>query len=336
MPLPYRLRSASVRAQHLAVSRFLQGASHLVYRFPLARPGRFNVEVVADVPYQDTGSSAHTLDVYRPLGEAPEGGFPVVFYTHGGGFAMLSKDTHRLMALSFAKAGYVVFNINYRLGYRNPFPTPLADTSLALAFAVRTARLHGGDPARFVLAGESAGGNLTLAMAVALASRRREAAVLPLQRLRADGFRPVAVVPVYGMLDLTDLERLRRGRTLPAATWAQIAHAAESYLGGDWSPARALAAPLASPLRIVEDAPPGSLELPPFFVPVGTRDPLLRDSTRLAAALTARGVSHELCVHEGELHGYNALLWRPAAKDMWARVHAFLRPLALPAPGGFR
>lgn len=323
-PLPYRVRSAKERARHRAVSHVLQFFSHLLYRAPGTHPSRFGVEVVSNIPYLDSPLYEHRLDVYRPLGPVPPGGHPVVFYTHGGGFAMLSKDTHRLMALSFARKGYVVFNTNYRLGYRNPFPTPLADVSAALAFAVRTATLHGGDPARMVLAGESAGGNLTTSLAIALGSRRPEPAVAPLRVLRDTGFRPVAAVAVYGMLDLTDLDRLRRDRPLPPSVWSQIQHAAESYLGGDWSPSRALGAPLASPLRILEDAEPGSLDLPPFFIPCGTRDPLLGDSQRLAEALLRLGVKHELLIHRGEIHGYNALLWRPAAKDMWRRTHAFL------------
>jgi acetyl esterase len=330
--LPYRVRSAKVRTQHRAVSGLLQGLSRLVYRLPLVRAERFGVHVVRDIPYRPTGDAAHTLDVYRPTGPTPPEGFPVVFYVHGGGFAMLSKDTHQVMAMGFARGGYVVVNVNYRLGYRNPFPLPLEDVSEALAFAVRTAHVHGGDASRLILAGESAGGNLVTALAVGLATRRPEPAVRALRELRQAGFRPAAVVPVYGMLDLTDLPRLGRGKRLPPHVWAQITHAAESYLGGDWTPSRALSAPLASPLRILEEAAARGdrVDLPPFFVPCGTRDPLLSDSTRLGAALTALAVPVTEVVHEGEIHGYNAFVWRPAAQDMWRRVHTFLRPLVTP------
>jgi acetyl esterase len=331
--LPYRLRSVKVRSQHRAVSGLLQGLSRVVYRLPLLRAEGFGVHVVRDIPYRKTGLAAHTLDVYRPAGPTPTEGYPVVFYVHGGGFAMLSKDTHQVMAMAFARQGYVVVNVNYRLGYRNPFPLPLEDVSEALAFAVRTAHVHGGDASRLVLAGESAGGNLVTALAVGLSSERSEAVVRPLRQLRQVGFRPVAVVPVYGMLDLTDLPRLGRRKRLPPGVWDQIFHAAESYLGGDWSPARASAAPLASPLRIIEDAAArgARLELPPFFVPCGTRDPLLTDSQRLTAALSKLSIPVTELIHEGEIHGYNALIWRPAAKDMWRRVHAFLRPLVASA-----
>ena len=43
---------------------------------------------------------------------------------HGGGFSMLSKDTHWLMAMMFARRGYVVFNVNYRLAPQWPYPPP--------------------------------------------------------------------------------------------------------------------------------------------------------------------------------------------------------------------
>lgn len=330
--LPYRLRSAKIRGSHRATSAVLQGLSRVVYRLPFVRAEGRGVTVVRDIPYRSTGDAAHLLDVYRPSGPTPREGFPVVFYVHGGGFAMLSKDTHEVMAMAFAEQGYVVVNVNYRLGYQNPFPLPLEDVSEALAFAARTVHVHGGDAGRMVLAGESAGGNLVTALAIGLATRRAEAATRPLRTLRQEGFRPRAIVPVYGLLDLTDLPRLRRGRRMRPHVWAQINHAAESYLGGDWSPARALAAPLASPLRVLEDAAARAdrIELPPFFVPCGTRDPLLSDSKRLTRALSTLAVPVTEVIHDGEIHGYNALVWRPAARDMWQKTHAFLRPLVAP------
>ena len=50
---------------------------------------------------------------------------------HGGAFQSLSKDTHWLMGLAFARRGYVVFSINYRLAPKHRFPAGLQDACTA-------------------------------------------------------------------------------------------------------------------------------------------------------------------------------------------------------------
>ena len=63
-----------------------------------------------------------------------------------------------------ARRGMLVFNINYRLSPRHPFPAALTDCSAALEYVVREAPRLGGDLSRLVLAGESAGANLVTAL----------------------------------------------------------------------------------------------------------------------------------------------------------------------------
>src|SRR5262249_2103530 len=144
---------------------------------PDANPQRHRIEVERDIPYLPTGDRAHLLDVYRPT--SSDGPLPVVLYVHGGGFRILSKDTHWVMGLSFASKGYLVFNINYRLAPRAPFPAALEDTCAAFAWVVRHAARWNGDVGRMVLAGESAGANLVTALSVATSYRRPEPWVIP-------------------------------------------------------------------------------------------------------------------------------------------------------------
>ncbi|HEX7663801.1 MAG TPA: hypothetical protein VF407_04800, partial [Polyangiaceae bacterium] len=84
---------------------------------------------------------------------------------------------------------------------------------------------------------------------------------------------------------------------------------------------------LASPLLLLEE--PLKLERPlsPFFLSVGTKDPLLEDSRRLKRALDGLGVENELFVAPGEVHGFDAMVWRPAARAKWKAAHAFLQKL---------
>jgi acetyl esterase len=323
-----RLGKLVNRALHRQANRAMHVVATVGYRFPRGNPARYNVELIADLPYLDTGKWANLLDVYRPRGPSPSGGHPVVFYVHGGGFSMLSKETHRIMALAFASRGYLVVNINYRLGQRYLYPTPLEDAAAALLWARDNAARLGGDFTRLALAGESAGANLVAALTLCLSVPRPEPAA---RLLLGSGIKPSAAMPIYGLLDLTDIERFWRRRPLKGHIWRQLEHAALSYVGDPVS-LRAVAAPLASPLRLLEELPPEQASaLPPFFIPCGTRDPLLDDSRRLAAALERLGVERELLVHPGEIHGYNAMLWRPAARDMWQRAHAFLEQ-HLPPP----
>ena len=116
-----------------------------------------SIEVIRDVSYCDSGKHAHLLDVFRPESASP---LPIVLYVHGGGFSMLSKDTHHFMAMAFARRGYLVFNVNYRLAPKHPYPAALEDVSLAYRWTVEHAAEFGGDTSRLVLAGESAGANV--------------------------------------------------------------------------------------------------------------------------------------------------------------------------------
>src|SRR5439155_19026230 len=131
---------------------------------------------------------------------------------HGGGFRILSKDTHWVMGLAYARRGYLCANISYRLAPRHPYPAAVADACAAYAWVVERIREHGGDAARLVLAGESAGGNLVTALAVAASYRRSE----PYARAVWDtGVSPAAVIAACGILQVSDTERFAPRKRLP-------------------------------------------------------------------------------------------------------------------------
>lgn len=303
------------RGVHLAVR-----ASHL---WPFARPSRFGVRLVRDVAYRPTGRRAHKLDVYVPNPKAYPGPRPVLVYVHGGAFSMLSKDTHRFMAMAFARQGYVVFNTNYRLGPVHAYPAPLEDAAEAVLFAARHAERYGGDAGRLVLAGESAGGNLVTALVYCATHPRPE----PFARALYDAALPIcAALPIYGMLDMTDLRAMLAHPRLPSWMKREIILAAAAYVGGRPVRERAKHAPLASPLaRLAEPPPDGARPLPPFFIACGTADPLLAHSKQLADVLRARGATVKLSVHPGEIHGFNAMFWRKEARAKWHALFSFLR-----------
>lgn len=312
------LRLAPVALRYGAIDRCVHAFARVRYAMPDARPGRYHLALERDVVYGPTADAAHRLDVYTPT-RAPKP-LPVVMYVHGGGFAMLSKETHRVMAMSIAREGYLVFNVNYRLGPRHLYPAPLEDVTDALLWVKANCERFGGDPTRIAIAGESAGANLVTALAVAHSYRRPEPFA---QRIFDAGIELRAVVATYGFLDLGYVDRYLENPKLSTWTKRMLRDAARSYVGHDH--ARACeSAPLASPLKLLETLGPPERPLPPFFVSVGTRDPLIRCSKRLKAALDVLGSPCELHLSPGEIHGYDALVWRPRAIAKWRAAHVFL------------
>ncbi len=316
MPSPSLLESLRARAGR-AVADTAWSAIAQAGRLPNARPERHGVERIADVPYVDTGHAHHTLDVYRP--NAKRGPLPVVLYIHGGGFRILSKDTHWLMAIAFARKGYVVFNINYRLAPTHPYPAAVEDACAALVWVMQNAGNFGGDAGRLVIAGESAGANLTTALAVAASWPRPEPWA---RRVWEVGARPAAAVPACGLLQVTDVDRFARRKRLPAFLHDRLREVEEAYVpairpDGD-------ARDLLDPLVWLEQAVPPARPLPAFFTGVGTADPLLDDTRRLKAALDRLGATCETRYYEGEIHAFHALVWRPNAQAFWRETFAFL------------
>jgi acetyl esterase len=305
-----------------AFDRSVHAAARAMYLLPSAHPARHGVRVLRDIPYKPTGSPDHLLDVYLPEGDLAPGALrPAVMYVHGGAFCMLSKDTHRVMAMPFAKRGYVVFNINYRLGPVHTYPAPLEDAAAALLWVQGNARSYGADPDRLVIAGESAGGNLVTALTY-LATHDTDEPFGAALRARAPKIR--AAVPIYGFLDLHDMHRFTERPKVPDWAKKEVLAAAAAYVGKPIAEG-ARRYPLASPLRLFEADPPHDASpLPPFFLACGTADMLLDDSRRLKAAVERRGGTAELHVFHGEVHGFNAMIWRPAAKAKWRALFHFL------------
>ncbi|MEQ1506082.1 MAG: alpha/beta hydrolase [Myxococcota bacterium] len=308
------------RAGAAVVDTFFQGASRAGRWLPSARPEAHGVEVVADVPYRDSDDPLHRLDVYRPLRPPPAmrdpvtGRLPIVVYLHGGGFRMLSKDSHWLPGLIFARRGYVVFNASYRLAPRDPFPAAIEDAAEVFRWVVEHAAAHGGDRDRIAIAGESAGANLAVALTVCTTFRRDE----PWARAVYDtGVVPKAVLPAMGLLQVSDPGRFARGRALPWWLLDRIEEVQEAYLPtGDGHD-------LADPLLVLERGDAPDRPLPPFHAVCGTADPVLDDTRRLERALRARGVVHEVGYVPGGVHAFHMFVFLAPARDCWTRMLAF-------------
>jgi acetyl esterase len=323
--LLHRLRR---RAGAALVDNAFRGLASAGRLHPLANPERHRVEVTRDLPYGSLGVPEHRLDVYRPVDRGEK--LPIVLYVHGGGFRILSKDTHWIMALAFARKGYLVFTIDYRLAPKHPYPAAMEDCCAALAWVVENAARFGGDLDRLVFAGESAGANLVTALCLATTFPRPE----PWARAVFErGVVPKVVLPACGMLQVSDPGRFsRRDANIPAFIQDRIAEVTHAYLGvRDASDEHELF----DPLLVLEQGSAPARPLPPFFIPVGTRDPLLDDSRRLKAALDRHGAKAEIEYYPGEVHAFHAFVWREHARRCWDHTFSFLER-HLPASAGAR
>lgn len=285
---------------------------------PRLRATQRHITIHRNVPY---GPFAHQkLDVVGP--RAGAGPCPIVLYMHGGGFNVLSKESHWMMATALALRGARVFNIDYRLAPRHPYPAALRDVMTAYAWLLSHAAGWGGRPP-IVVAGESAGANLALSLSLAATRHRPEPGTRAVWALARP---PDACLALCGLLQVTDTRRFRpEGWTAPAVRLRL--RLVEAAYGAPVTGAPSLA----DPLRVLEDAPnpEGARRFPPTWVSVGTRDPLLDDSRRLKTALDRAGVAATLREYEGEPHAFQALLWRPQAEQAWDEIRDFV--MALPA-----
>ena len=228
----------------------------------------------------------------------------VILYLHGGGFIAESAKVHgTLLARMARQAGGRGFYVSYRLAPEHPYP---AGTDDCLA-AYRHLLAAGIDPARIVIAGDSAGGNLTLVTAM---------------RARDDGLPlPAALVLMSPVLDATfSGDSVRRNDGLDPLFRASILKSFADY----YVPAERRQEPYVSPLA-------GDLNgLPPMLVMVGSSEILLDDSVRLAG----RVGNVTLQVWHGMPHVFPAMPGLPEAGQAIDAMAAFIRLHTAPTTAG--
>jgi len=224
----------------------------------------------------------------------------VILYLHGGGYTIGSVQTHRgLVARLAGVCGARGLTIDYRLGPEHPFPAAVDDAVAAYGWLVGT----GGDPARIVVAGDSAGGGLTVATLLALRDRNTP--------LPAGG---VCISP-WTDLACTGESMTTRAAHDPMVQRDALLEMAAAYLAGQ-DPRTPLASPLYGDLR----------GLPPLLIHVGTAETLLDDATRLATRARAAGVAVDLEVWDDMIHVWHAFApLLPESDEAIARVGTWVR-----------
>ncbi len=233
----------------------------------------------------------------RPAGAAANS---VLLYLHGGAYITGSCHTHRGLAGHLAKAaGIDCFLLDYRLAPEHPFPAAVDDAHAAYL------ALHAQNPHRtIVLAGDSAGGGLALALALRLRDAGQAA--------------PSAMALLSPWTDLTLSLPTHQSKAAVDPFFpdtSTLSMAAQLYAGSS-----DLTQPLASPHFSALHGMPRTL------IHVGEHEALLGDAHALAAHMHAAGTTVQLQEFKGMWHVWQIFAGRFAEADASVRqLGAFLR-----------
>ncbi len=232
----------------------------------------------------------------RPVGVNDD---RAVLYLHGGGYTMGSCNTHRALGARLAIASHApVLVIDYRLAPEHPFPAALEDALAAYRWLIDPGR-----PARpIAFAGDSSGGGLAIATAIAL---------------RDQGVRlPAAIVCMSPWADLAvkGESMVTRAKSDPLiGRESSLQHAALYVAQHD--PSSPLISPVYADLR----------GLPPLLILVGDCEVLLSDSVRLTERARQAGVDAALEVWDGMWHVWQAYAgYVPEAQQAIEQIGAFI------------
>ncbi len=261
------------------------------------------------VPIPAAGAPTAYLDIFTPdAGGGPPR--PVILWVHGGGFISSSAATVRDYTVLLAHAGYTVASLDYSLAPGSRYPVPVRQGNAALRFLRTNAERFGGDPARIVLGGDSAGAQIAseLAAVQTNASLARSIGLVP-------GVPPGDLRGVVLFCGLYDMQTVGDSGfpALRTYLWA--------YTGDrDWT-----GFPAINQLSTTRQV---TSRYPPAFVSVGDADPFRSQAAELAGALRNRHVQLTTLFwtgtgdHLGHEYQFNFRL--PQARTAWQRTLSFL------------
>ena len=220
------------------------------------------------------------IRIYHP---DPENTLPVLVFLHGGGFVVGSNDTHdRIMRELAFRSGCAVVGVEYSLSPEQKFPVAIEETISVLKwlkenFPSKENPACNIDPERVVLGGDSAGASLSMGAALSFKNNLR------------------GLLLIYGWFGLRDSCSSRLfGGAEDGLSEENRSFYQDAYLRSPEDLLDPKLDVLGADLR----------ELPASCLIVSDMDPLLDDSTALAALLEKAEVPCELHLHQGVLHGF--------------------------------
>lgn len=224
----------------------------------------------------------------------------VILYFHGGGYVAGSINSHREYCVRLARASKTrVLLIDYRRAPEHCFPAALEDATKVYDWLISA---KGIKPKNIIIAGESAGGGLTIATLIKLRDDQMEL--------------PTAGVCLSPYLDLavTGESVIFKAEVDPLVTQADLEFCAKLYLGEE-DRRNPLASPLYADLK----------KLPPLYIQVGTAEILLDDSIRFADLARAAGVDVSLDIWDDMIHMFQMFAaMAPEGQDAIDKIGEFI------------
>jgi hormone-sensitive lipase len=216
----------------------------------------------------------------------------VIIHIHGGGFVSMSSSSHRNYLYQWAKSlNMIIFSIDYRLAPQDPFPAPLDDIWQAYNWIVNYSESILGIPIdKIVLAGDSAGGNFVMSLALRTI---REGVRVPdgcLMSYPALNLYPEKFVPSY-FVAIDDV-------ILP---YNVLKLCLKAYIPEEFKPEWD---PFLSPIMASDEL---LSKMPPIRVLSGTNDPLHDDIWKLLQRLQKLRKNVQYTIYDGLPHGFLTL-----------------------------
>jgi acetyl esterase len=242
--------------------------------------------------------------VYWPQGVDRSQLLPVIVYFHGGGFVVGSVDIFDSLTRALANATQaVVVSVDYRLAPAHPYPAAFDDCYAATQWVADNIASLGGDPKKLVVAGDSAGGNLSAV--VALKARDRGGPAIAAQ------------IMYYPAVDLTDMhydskENFMDGYGLSKAVGKKFEQAYAANVT-DFKD------PYLSPLYASSVS-----GLPAALIVTEGFDPLTDAANAYAARLTQSAVSVTTLHYPDMIHGFMSIKFFPQRRAALNGTAGFL------------
>ena len=269
----------------------------LQQRRVILEDGARNLPMPPNVEVKQTTVGNIAAEWLRPVGTTDN---RAVLYLHGGAYTMGSCTTHRALASRIAIASQTPALLpEFRLAPEYPFPAALEDGVAIYRWLIE----QGISPQKMVVAGDSSGGGLAIALTVLLRDKD-----VPL---------PAAITCLspWADLELTGESLTTRAQVDPMCSPEGSQYHAVHYIGKH--DARA---PLVSPIYADLHG------LPPILIQVGDREILLSDAIRLTERARKDGVDAELEVWDGMWHVWHLFArYVPEGQRAIDKIGAFIR-----------
>jgi acetyl esterase len=227
------------------------------------------------------GGGRLRVRIYRPPGSVDRQ-LPAILYFHGGGWVMGSLEGYDLVHRFFcARTGCTLVAVDYRLAPEHKFPAAIDDAVAAFRWLSSEATALGMDPARIVVAGDSAGGNIASVLA---------------QLMRAE---PIPPCLQWLMFPATDLHCATHSYDSCGKDLFVTRAAMEWFRGHYLNDLAEIDDPRVSPLRS-----PDLSGLAPALIFTNGLDPLRDEGQAYAERLAAAGVKTVHREFDSLIHGF--------------------------------